>query len=77
MMETWNPKPDDPSRYDKRLAIIVPYRNRPQHLQIFVPHIMAYFRHEKLDRRIAMSLHVVEQTFTGNSSDVIFWFPDV
>ena len=23
------------------------------------------------------SLHVVEQTFTGNSSDVIFWFPDV
>jgi len=60
-MESWIPKPDDPSRYDKRLAIIVPYRNRPQHLQVFVPHIMAYFRHDKLDRRIAMSLHVVEQ----------------
>lgn len=60
-MEPWIPKPDDPGRYDKRLAVIVPYRNRPQHLMNFVPHIAAYFRHDKLDRRIAMSLHIVEQ----------------
>ena len=64
-METWIPQPDDPSRYDKRLAIIVPYRNRQQHLLTFVPHIMAYFRHDKLDRRIAVSLHVVEQAGTS------------
>jgi hypothetical protein len=64
-MEPWNPNPDDASRYDKRLAIIVPYRNRQQHLLTFVPHIAAYFRHDKLDRRIAMSLHVVEQA--GNA----------
>jgi hypothetical protein len=64
-METWIPKLNDPARYDMRLAIVVPYRNRPQHLLTFVPHITAYFRHDKLDRRIAMSLHVVEQA--GNA----------
>jgi hypothetical protein len=60
-MEPWIVRPEDSSRYDKRLAVIVPYRNRPQHLMNFVPHIAAYFRHDKLDRRIAMSLHIVEQ----------------
>ena len=65
MTEPWIVQPEDASRYDKRLAIIVPYRNRPQHLLTFVPHIMAYFQHDKLDRRIAMSLHVVEQA--GNA----------
>ena len=64
-MEQWIVRTDDPGRYDKRLAIIVPYRNRPQHLMNFVPHIAAYFAHDKLDRRIAMSLHVVEQA--GNA----------
>ena len=64
-MEPWIAKPDDPSRYDKRLAVVVPYRNRPQHLMNFLPHLLAYFRHDKLDRRIAMSLHVVEQA--GNA----------
>jgi len=48
-------------RYSKRLAIIVPYRDRAEHLAQFVPHLVTYFQRDKLDRQIAWSLHVVEQ----------------
>lgn len=51
----------DPAILDKRLAIIVPYRDRASHLQQFVPHIKTYFERDKVDSQIAMSLHVVEQ----------------
>lgn len=50
-----------PDRYAKRLAIVVPYRDRAEHLNRFVPHIRDYFRCDKLDRAIDYSLHVVEQ----------------
>jgi hypothetical protein len=49
-------------RFRKRLAIIVPYRARPEHIQKFVPHILTYFARDKLDRAIAMTLHIIEQS---------------
>ena len=52
------------SRYSKRLAIIVPYRNRAEHLARFLPHMAAYFQREKLDKLIDMSIHIVEQNGT-------------
>jgi hypothetical protein len=47
--------------YDKRLAIVVPYRDRAEHLKSFLPHVATYFERDKLDCRIALSIHVVEQ----------------
>lgn len=51
----------DAERYNKRLAIVVPYRDRAEHREKFIPHIINYFQRDKLDCRIAMSLHFVEQ----------------
>ena len=48
-------------RYGKRLAIVVPYRGRAEHLQQFLPHILTYFERDKLDRKISFSVHIVEQ----------------
>jgi len=47
--------------YGKRLAIVVPYRNRHQHLKQFFAHITKYFQRDKLDNKIEYSIHVVEQ----------------
>ena len=52
-------------RYRKRVAIIVPYRARPEHIQKFVPHILMYFARDKIDRAIPMTLHIIEQS--GNA----------
>lgn len=43
------------------LSIIVPYRDRLEHLRRFVPHIQRYFARDKLDRDIPYSLTIVEQ----------------
>jgi hypothetical protein len=45
----------------KRLAIVVPYRNRQQHLNQFVPHMRAYFARDKLDKDIDYRVLIVEQ----------------
>ena len=45
----------------KRLAIIVPYRDRPEQLDQFVPHLRAYFARDKLDRTIPYRVMFVEQ----------------
>ncbi|MGH6790621.1 MAG: galactosyltransferase-related protein [Pseudolabrys sp.] len=52
---------DFASRYGKRLAIVVPYRDRAEHLARFVPHMVTYFQRDKLDKQIAVSIHIVEQ----------------
>lgn len=54
------PDPADP-RYNKRLAIVVPYRNRAEHLARFVPHMVAYFQRDKLDRHISYTINIIEQ----------------
>ena len=48
-------------RYSKRLAIIVPYRDRAEHLAKFVPHLVTYFQRDKLDRQIAVTINIIEQ----------------
>jgi xylosylprotein 4-beta-galactosyltransferase len=53
--------PPDSANYAKRLAIIVPYRDRAEHLARFLPHMVTYFERDKLDRAIAYSIDVVEQ----------------
>ncbi len=52
---------DNDPRYARRLAIIVPYRDRADHLGKFLPHVTAYFQQDKLDRNIRFSIHVIEQ----------------
>jgi hypothetical protein len=47
--------------FGRRLAVVVPYRNRPDHLSRFVPHILAYFERDKLDANLRPSIHVIEQ----------------
>jgi hypothetical protein len=50
-----------PEYYTRKLAIIVPYRDRLDHLKRFMPHISAYFERDKLDRYISVSFNVIEQ----------------
>jgi hypothetical protein len=52
-------------RYGKRLAIVVPFRNRPRHLSAFMNRITSYFRRDKLDKHVMVSVHVVEQYGSG------------
>lgn len=44
-----------------RLAIIVPYRDRLDHLHLFVPHMLAYFERDKVDRGIPYTITFIEQ----------------
>jgi hypothetical protein len=53
-------------RYSKRLAIVVPYRDRAEHLAKFVPHLAAYFQRDKLDRQIA----VTNRTGRGQHAEI-------
>jgi hypothetical protein len=45
----------------KRLNVIVPYRDRPAHLNAFVPLLRAYFARDKIDRNIPYRVFIVEQ----------------
>jgi hypothetical protein len=51
----------DPARYGKKLNIVVPYRDRAEHLRQFVPHMLTYFARDKLDRAIDVTINIVEQ----------------
>ena len=64
-MEVFRKTPEFSARYGKRLAIVVPYRDRAEHLRNFVPHVSAYFQRDKLDRFIPFSIHVIEQRGTA------------
>jgi hypothetical protein len=59
-MNANNSSTADP-RFSKRLAIVVPYRDRAEHLAKFVPHVAAYFERDKLDRQIAVTINIIEQ----------------
>lgn len=52
--------PDLPA-IDHKLAIVVPYRDRAEHLAAFVPHMRTYFERHPVD----YSIHIVEQAGTG------------
>lgn len=47
--------------YNNKLAIIVPYRNRADHLNQFLSHMLCYFKRDKLDRHIKYTIHIIEQ----------------
>jgi hypothetical protein len=53
--------PEGRARYDKRLAILVPYRDRAEHLARFLPHMAKYFAQDKLDSAIDYTIHIMEQ----------------
>jgi hypothetical protein len=44
-----------------KLGIIVPYRNRPEHLAKFLPHLISYFQREKSARELDVTILVSEQ----------------
>lgn len=44
-----------------RLSIIVPYRDRQEHLDRFVHHLKAYFQRDKIDKNIPCQITIVEQ----------------
>ena len=56
-----DPQEQADPRYSKRLAIVVPYRDRAEHLARFVPHMVTYFQRDKLDRQIAVTINIIEQ----------------
>jgi len=45
----------------KRLGIIVPCRDRKEHLAQLVPHLAAYFTRDKVDSAVPVKLVIVEQ----------------
>ncbi len=49
----------------KKLSIVVPLRDREEHFNVFVPHLMKYFTYDKADRHIPFSLTFVEQEAGG------------
>ncbi|THD42241.1 MAG: glycosyltransferase [Bradyrhizobium sp.] len=46
----------------RRLAIIIPYRNRQQHLAKFLPHLISYFQRTRMETIGEVTILVVEQT---------------
>jgi hypothetical protein len=48
-----------------RLSIVVPYRDREEHMRRFVPHVRAYFARDKADAAIDYRVIVVEQEAGG------------
>ena len=51
---SWRPK-DCVAR--NRVAVLVPYRDRPEHLRIFLNNMHSYFQKQQLDYRI----YIIEQ----------------
>ncbi|MFN4143802.1 galactosyltransferase-related protein [Aestuariivirga sp.] len=51
----------DAQRYTKRLNVVVPYRNRAEHLAKFIPHMLMYFARDKLDSQIDFAINIIEQ----------------
>lgn len=49
---------------NRRLAIVVPYRDRAEHLQALIAHLDAYFSRDKIDQNIDHQIYIIEQ---GNS----------
>ena len=42
-------------------SVLIPYRDRPAHLERLLPHLAAYFAEDKIDRRIKVRALVIEQ----------------
>jgi hypothetical protein len=53
--------PVDAADYAARLAIIVPYRDRQEHLTKFIPHLVTYFERDRFAKAIPYEIHIAEQ----------------
>jgi len=51
----------DPADYGARLAIVIPYRDREQHLSRLIPHVVTFFERDRLARAIPYEIHIAEQ----------------
>lgn len=47
--------------YAARLAIVVPYRDRAEHLAKLLPHLVTFFERDALARAIPYEIHIAEQ----------------
>jgi hypothetical protein len=53
---------NEPPPMFPRLGIIVPYRDRQPHLDVFIPHMLEFFRSDSLNNEIPCRILIVEQT---------------
>lgn len=51
----------DPADYAARLAIIIPYRDREEHLKRLVPHLVTFFERDRFAKAIPYEIHIAEQ----------------
>ena len=51
----------DPADYAARLAIVIPYRDREQHLSRLVPHLVTFFERDRFAKAIPYEIHIAEQ----------------
>ena len=51
----------DPADFAARLAIVIPYRDREQHLTRLLPHLVTFFERDRFARAIPYEIHVAEQ----------------
>lgn len=51
----------DADDYAARLAIVIPYRDRQEHLARLIPHLVTYFERERFARAIPYEIHIAEQ----------------
>ncbi len=55
----------NPADFLARLAIVVPYRDRAEHLARLIPHLVTFFERDRLAQAIPYEIHVVEQSAGG------------
>lgn len=51
----------DPADYAGRLAIVIPYRDREEHLARLIPHLVTFFERDRFARAIPYEIHIAEQ----------------
>jgi len=51
----------DAADHAARLAIVVPYRDRAEHLTRLLPHLVTFFERDRFARAIPYEIHVAEQ----------------
>ena len=56
------PLPDvDPADHAARLAIVIPYRDREEHLKRMLPHLVTFFERDRFAMPIPYEIHIAEQ----------------
>ena len=53
--------PVDPADFAARLAIVIPYRDREEHLKRMLPYLVTYFERDRFAKAIPYEIHIAEQ----------------